>query len=296
MKKLLSLFAITAMLFAALATAQNIQVYSGADMTGPCNPFPQSNPNPVERYNSSTGNYFICSITVSGATPYVPLWTSTGAPTGSTGSGLAVLQTSPTLITPALGVATGTSLALGGGTALASTNQTGTGSLVLSTSPTLVTPALGTPASGVVTNLTGFPPALVHLNVQKNLLLTDLQTLNSVPYQILAPPGATSMYQMGSCTLNLTRGSAAFTGGGTVSIGYDTTSSPATNGTIASTVFTTFAASHAVVVLPVAVAVTATTGLANKGIYITAASGDFASGTGATGQLNCDYSIVTGVQ
>ena len=33
--------------------------------------------------------------------------------------------------------------------------KTGTGSVVLSTSPTLVTPALGTPASGVVTNLTG---------------------------------------------------------------------------------------------------------------------------------------------
>lgn len=33
--------------------------------------------------------------------------------------------------------------------------STGTGSVVLSTSPTLVTPALGTPASGVVTNLTG---------------------------------------------------------------------------------------------------------------------------------------------
>jgi hypothetical protein len=33
--------------------------------------------------------------------------------------------------------------------------STGTGSNVLSNSPTLVTPALGTPASGVVTNLTG---------------------------------------------------------------------------------------------------------------------------------------------
>jgi len=32
---------------------------------------------------------------------------------------------------------------------------TGTGNVVLATSPTLVTPALGTPASGVVTNLTG---------------------------------------------------------------------------------------------------------------------------------------------
>lgn len=60
-----------------------------------------------------------------------------------TGTGLVVFATSPTLTTPVLGVATGTSLALGGGTALTTTNQTGTGSLVLATSPTLVTPVLG---------------------------------------------------------------------------------------------------------------------------------------------------------
>ena len=34
---------------------------------------------------------------------------------------------------------------------------TGTGKMVLDTSPTLVTPALGTPASGVLTNATGLP-------------------------------------------------------------------------------------------------------------------------------------------
>ena len=38
-------------------------------------------------------------------------------------------------------------------------NGTGTGSLVFNTSPTLVTPALGTPASGVLTNCTGLPTA-----------------------------------------------------------------------------------------------------------------------------------------
>lgn len=37
------------------------------------------------------------------------------------------------------------------------TTSTGTGSVVLNTSPTLVTPALGTPASGVLTNVTGLP-------------------------------------------------------------------------------------------------------------------------------------------
>jgi hypothetical protein len=36
-------------------------------------------------------------------------------------------------------------------------DETGSGSLVFATSPTLVTPALGTPASGVMTNVTGIP-------------------------------------------------------------------------------------------------------------------------------------------
>lgn len=40
-----------------------------------------------------------------------------------------------------------------------SNGTTGTGAAVLATSPTLVTPALGTPASGVLTNATGLPVA-----------------------------------------------------------------------------------------------------------------------------------------
>src|SRR3989338_7937192 len=63
--------------------------------------------------------------------------------TDETGGGALVFANTPTLVTPILGVATGTSLSLGGGTALTTTNQTGTGNLVLATSPTLVTPILG---------------------------------------------------------------------------------------------------------------------------------------------------------
>lgn len=50
----------------------------------------------------------------------------------------------------------GTTVAvLYGGTGV--TTSTGTGSVVLNTSPTLVTPALGTPSSGTLTNATGLP-------------------------------------------------------------------------------------------------------------------------------------------
>jgi hypothetical protein len=106
------------------------------------------------------------------------------AATANTGTGSVVRATSPTLVTPALGTpasvtltnATGLPIATGVanlGTGVATflttpssanllaalTDETGTGAAVFATSPTLVTPALGTPASGTLTNTTGFPTA-----------------------------------------------------------------------------------------------------------------------------------------
>jgi len=111
--------------------------------------------------------------------------------TGTTGTGNVVLDTSPVLVTPALGTPssgvatnlTGTASGLtagnvttnanltgaitssGNATSLGSfssanllaalTDETGTGAAVFATSPTLVTPLLGTPTSGVMTNVTG---------------------------------------------------------------------------------------------------------------------------------------------
>ena len=155
----------------------------------------------------------------------------------------------------------------------------------------------GTPPAINLNNAVGTPSgAGITLNVVIPLTLSQLQTLNSVGVAVLPAPAATSAYVMGPCMLNLTHGSAAFTGGGTVTIGYGATSATtASNSTIASTVFTTFTASHLVVVEPTAQSVGATTLYAGLGVWMNAASSDFASGTGGSGQLSCQYSIVTGV-
>jgi hypothetical protein len=149
--------------------------------------------NSVVTIADSTGNMAgvgtlgVGAITTSGALTYGGVTLNNAV----TGTGDMVLSTSPTLVTPALGTPsalvgtniTGTAAGLtagnvttnanltgaitstGNATLLGSfssanlagalTDETGTGSAVFANSPTLVTPALGTPASGVVTNLTG---------------------------------------------------------------------------------------------------------------------------------------------
>lgn len=112
------------------------------------------------------------------------------AVTDETGSSLLVFNTSPTLVTPTLGVASATSIATSAATPLKLTNgqlvdialtsqTTGATTLTIPdfasvvdeftfktkaqtmSNKTFVAPALGTPASGVLTNTTGLPAASV---------------------------------------------------------------------------------------------------------------------------------------
>ena len=66
------------------------------------------------------------------------------------------------------------------------TDETGTGAAVFATSPTLVTPALGTPASGVVTNLTG----TASININGTVGAT---TANTGAFTTLAASGAVTL-------------------------------------------------------------------------------------------------------
>lgn len=164
-------------------------------------------------------NGFAGSVANATTTPAITIATSVtgllkGDGTGvsaatTTGTGSVVQATSPTLVTPVLGVAAGTSLALGGASigsnALAvsghlllegvtSTGATGTGNLVFGTSPTFVAPALGTPASGVATNLSGTAAGLTAGGVTTNANLTGPITSSGNATSIASQTGTGSKF------------------------------------------------------------------------------------------------------
>jgi len=166
----------------------------------------------------------IFTISTSSSNPITNSGILTITVSNYTGTGNLVLQTSPTLTTPNIGVASATSLTASGTVTAATLNatgltasqavatdgsknlvsvaNTGTGSNVLATSPTLVTPTLGAAsatsltASGTVTaatlNATGLTPSYsVQTDGSKNLVSlintgTGANVLSTSP--ILATP------------------------------------------------------------------------------------------------------------
>ncbi|MBP6054234.1 MAG: hypothetical protein KA527_01230 [Cytophagaceae bacterium] len=141
--------------------------------------------------NTGTGTFTYANPAVSEVTGLgtgVATWLGTpssanfaSAITDETGTGVVVLATSPTLVTPTIGVATATTVSYAGSTSgtatLAAPAVAGTTTITLPgatgtlatlagtetltnktlTSPTFTAPVLGTPASGTLTNATGLP-------------------------------------------------------------------------------------------------------------------------------------------
>jgi hypothetical protein len=136
------------------------------DVDGPAS----STDNAVARFDGTTGKLIQNSlVTVS----------DTGAVAGVTtlaASGAVTLS----------GLTASTALALDASKNVVSVTNTGTGNNVLSNSPTLVTPALGTPASGVVTNLTG----TASININGTVGAT---TANTGAFTTLAASGAVTL-------------------------------------------------------------------------------------------------------
>ena len=171
---------------------------------------------PTVSTDAATKGY-VDTVTVAPSNLTGPI-TSVGAATSvaaQTGTGSTfVMNTSPTLVTPVLGVATATSV---NGTTIPSTktlvvttdklstlaattsaelagvisDETGSGSLVFATSPTLVTPNLGTPSAINLTNATAVPTDATKANLASP---TFTGTVTIPPGAVITSPKIASTY------------------------------------------------------------------------------------------------------
>jgi hypothetical protein len=226
--------------------------------------------------------------------------TSSGAATSiasQTGTGTKfVVDTSPTLITPELGVATATSI---NGTTIPSTktllvttdklsvhaattsaelagvisDETGSGALVFATSPTLVTPVLGA-ATATSINGTTIPTSKTLVATDSTTYVVPSQTGNSGKY--LTTDGTTSSWGTVASYSAPTIGSTSIASGATVTtIAGLTLSTPAINSIAASAVSSTCTIYPGV-----------TTGTISLGNALTSGTVSIANGTAFNATVN----------
>jgi hypothetical protein len=158
--------------------------------------------------------------------------------------------------------------------------STGTGNTVLSTSPTLVTPALGTPASGVMTNVTGTAAGLTAGNVTTNANLTGMVT---------SVGNATTVVTNANLTGDITSiGNATAIAAGVI-VNADINASAAIDDTKLATIATALKVSNS--------ATTAASANTASAIVARDASGNFSAGTvtaALTGNSSTATALATG--
>lgn len=121
---------------------------------------------------------------------------------------------------------------------------------------------------------------------QVTLTAAQINGMNAAPILLfgpsLAPPvPALNTIIVETITFDLIYGSAVFTGGGALSLGYGATASPAASATLAATFLTSPTVNEFAIIRGVAVT-GASSAIVGAGIYLTNATQAFAAGTGST--------------
>lgn len=148
-----------------------------------------------------------------------------------------------------------------------------------------IVPGCGVSGSSYITSADSSPQLIQQVNFQ--LTSANIIGMNASPIILIPAPGANKSIVVDYCMFRMIATSTAFTGGGTVTIGY--TGGAAVVNTFASTIITTGTPGQVDTVLVTGASNITTT--QNVGIQITNASAPFAAGTG-TANVFIWYSIV----
>lgn len=134
-----------------------------------------------------------------------------------------------------------------------------------------------------------YPTLMARLDITNAQILA----LNTTPLQVIAAPGAGNLIEIVSMVLENVYSTAAFAAGGTITLGYGATASPAAAATVAAT-FLTSPTANQVIMAAGALATNLGSDTINKPIYITNASANFTTGAGSI-KLRVAYRIHGGL-
>lgn len=143
----------------------------------------------------------------------------------------------------------------------------------------------------------GLTGASLDLSVPRSVTISltaaQFKALYDTPIQVVAAPGANKAIIVTNAALMMAFGAAQYTAGGAIALQYDSTihgAGTAASATIAAATVNGWAASSGIVVAG-ALASTGLTTVANKGLYISNATADFATGD-STFKLTVNYYVV----